>query len=412
MNILMLSATFPYPPSRGGTQVRTFNLLKQLQPHRVILVTQVDATVTAEDIQTLQTYVSNLQVFPKPLVAVNQSPIGKATRFGRFWLEGTPPHVRANYSPAMQSWIETAVAHESFDVLTCEHIVNECYVSQKVQALVPRRVLNIHSSLYGTCRQQLIAGLTINPLRDRLSLPLLKRYEQRSSRKFTELVVTTPEDAAHWQALCPRQSTHLVTNGVDLDEFPCRSHDSGGHNLIFAGAMDNFPNIDAAIFLARDVFSEIRQRYPNATLRLVGARPASAVLALQEIPGVIVTGGVSSMVDNLHQATVCVIPMRAGYGIKNKTLEAMAAGIPVVGSDRALEGLLVDGDRVPLRALRANDAPAFVNAISQLFENLELRAMLSHYARTMIEADYTWKQAGQRYCQILSCSLPAQGPTK
>ena len=125
-------------------------------------------------------------------------------------------------------------------------------------------------------------------------------------------------------------------------------------------------------------------------------------MALKALPGVSVTGRVPSMVDYLHQATVCVIPMRAGYGIKNKTLEAMAAGIPVVASDRGLEGLSVDGANVPQRALRANDIEAYVAAIVQLFENLDLRATLSHNARTMIEADYTWQQSGHTYGQILS----------
>ena len=41
MRILMISATFPYPPSLGGTQIRTFYLLRHLaQRHTVTLVTQ------------------------------------------------------------------------------------------------------------------------------------------------------------------------------------------------------------------------------------------------------------------------------------------------------------------------------------------------------------------------------------
>jgi len=115
-----------------------------------------------------------------------------------------------------------------------------------------------------------------------------------------------------------------------------------------------------------------------------------------------VTGRVPSMVDFLHLGTVCVIPMRAGYGIKNKTLEAMAAGIPVVASDRGLEGLTVDGNDVPLCALRANTVEEYVTAIQQLFEKPELRATLSANARTMIEADFTWQQAGHTYSQILT----------
>ncbi|PSN06422.1 glycosyl transferase family 1, partial [filamentous cyanobacterium CCT1] len=47
MRILMISATFPYPPTLGGTQIRTFYLLKHLsQNHEVTLVTQRSPEVT------------------------------------------------------------------------------------------------------------------------------------------------------------------------------------------------------------------------------------------------------------------------------------------------------------------------------------------------------------------------------
>ncbi|HEY9749350.1 MAG TPA: glycosyltransferase, partial [Allocoleopsis sp.] len=53
------------------------------------------------------------------------------------------------------------------------------------------------------------------------------------------------------------------------------------------------------------------------------------------------------------------------------------------------------------RALRANSVDEYVSAISQLFENPDLRAELSHNARSMIENHYTWERAGQLYEQAL-----------
>ena len=133
----------------------------------------------------------------------------------------------------------------------------------------------------------------------------------------------------------------------------------------------------------------------------MGARPVETVKDLDRLPGVTVTGRVPSITDYIHQATVGVVPLRAGLGIKTKTLESMAAGIPIVASDRGLEGLKVD-DSVPPRALRANDPAAYVKAIGQLFEDSALRQTLSENARYMIETEYTWEIAGQRYEQVLS----------
>jgi glycosyltransferase involved in cell wall biosynthesis len=96
-----------------------------------------------------------------------------------------------------------------------------------------------------------------------------------------------------------------------------------------------------------------------------------------------------------------VIPLRTSYGIKNKTLEAMAAGVPVVASDRGLEGLPVDGGDVPLRALRANEPAEYVYAVSRLFENRQLRKQLSDNGRSLVEQKYTWKRAGELYEKVL-----------
>ncbi len=403
MKILMLSATFPYPASRGGTQVRTFNLLKHLQAnHEITLVTQRSGDVSDAEIEGLRDWVTTLAVFPALSDPSRSGALGKAQRFGQFLLTGTPPNVRSGHSPAMQAWVEQQVSAAGFDALTAEHCVNECYVTPAVQARIPRRIVNIHSSVYGTCQQQLATGTAENPLRDRLNLSLLKRYETQYCGKFTDLVVTTEEDAQQLKTLRPDRPVHVVTNGVDLDTFPMRTQDPGGQQLVFVGAMDNLPNIDAATFLSREILPLVQARYPDATLALVGSRPTPEVQALAALPGVTVTGRVPSMVDYLHKATVCVIPMRTGFGIKNKTLEALAAGTPVVASDRGLEGLTVDGDGTPLAALRANTAEDFATAMGRLFDDAALRQALSLNGRTMIEATYTWAAAGQRYQQVLT----------
>ncbi len=402
MKILMLSSTFPYPPTKGGTHNRTFNLITPIaRNHEVTLITQCPPEVAESAITALAEYVDELVVFPRPQAAISNNKISKLQRFANFIWYGTPPNVLYLYTEEIQKWVDEAVQAGKFEAITCEHSVNEVYIRPQWRRHLTT-VLDIHSSVYRTCKNQLETGTSDNQWRDRLFLPFLERYERNTVKKFSKVVVTTDEDLQQVKEFDSTTEASIVANGVDLETFPYRSQDPGGYNIVFVGGLDYFVNIDAAVFFAREVFPQLQSQYPDATLTLVGSKPAPEVKLLsQENSAITVTGRVPSIAEYLHQATVAVAPLRTGFGMKIKTLEYMAAGTPVVGSDRGLEGIKVDTDNVPLRAIRANTADEFVNAVSQLFENPQLRAKLSRNGREMIESEYTWSELAKKYEKII-----------
>jgi len=404
MNILMISSTFPYPPSKGGTQGRTFNLLKYLSKnHDITLIVQRTADVSDEEVEKLGNFVSELVVFPRPRDA-KTGIIAKLQRLAQFLQTGTPPNVLFGYSQEMHNWIDRAVNSQKFSVITSKHSVNEIYIRPQWQQQI-RTVIDVHSSLYQTCKSQLEIGVSSQELRDRLYLPLMGRYEQKTVQKFSKIVVTTDDDQKQMEEFAPNGEIYLIPNAVDWDLFPYRTEDPSGHNLVFIGGLDYWVNIDAACFLAREILPRIQITYPETTLTLVGANPSLEVQELTKLKGVIVTGRVPSMTTYLHQASVAVIPLRTGFGMKFKTLESMAAGVPVVASDRGLEGLTVEGNNVPLAALRANSIEEYCTAVSSLFESAELREKLSRNARRLIEDNYTWQQAAGKYEQVLTADI-------
>ena len=407
MKILMLSSTFPYPPRQGRTQLRTFHFMKYLgQRHQVTLVTQRGEDVTDEQVEALRKWVEELVVFPRLESSQEEGGLlGKAKRLGTFIQQGTPPNVLSIYSPAMQKWVDEALSTGLFEVITSEHSASEIYVRPQWQEQLGT-VVNIHSSVYGSYKHALETQTSEKGLQDQLNLPLLRRYEQHYCAKFSAIVTMTQDDRRLLKSLNSESKITVIPNGVDLTMFPKRASNPGGQRLVFIGAMDNPANIDAACFFGLEVFPEIRKRYPEATLELVGARPVPKVLELGEFPGIKVAGQVSSMVEYLHWATICVVPMRKGFGMKNKTLEAMAAGVPVVASDIGLSGLKVDGPDVPLRAMRANSVDEYVYAVGRLFEKPKLREKLSENGRSLVETEYTWERLGERYEQVLLEACP------
>lgn len=411
MNVLMISAKFPYPATRGGTEIRTFYCLEALKAeHRVTLLTFREDYVTDAEVEALQAHVDELVVFDAPQ---NAAPglAAKLNRLAGFVTTGTPPNIHYYYSDAVQTWVDEAIAQNRFDAITCEHSVNALYIRPEWKEKV-RTVINVHSSDYCTKRSNLDLGITDNVWRDRLTLPLLRRYESDTYRKFTTVAVTTADDETQIQEMVAGLHSVIIPNGVDLEEFSFRTTEPAGRQLIFTGTFDYSVNIDTALYLAQEIFPPVQARYPEATLAIVGNRPADCVKALADHPGIIVTGRVPSLADALHQSALFVAPMRAGYGIKNKTLEAMAAGVPIVGSDRALEGLEI-GDLPteatsqepaphPLRALRANSTDEFVAAIFQLFEDPNLRQSLARNSRAYMEKSFTWTKLGEQYRQAVT----------
>lgn len=402
---MLFCNNFPYPPTRGATEGRTFNLLKYLnQHHEVTLFARRIENITEAEVEQLRSFTSHLVLFPPREIAVTQKGvvgvIGKVWRFLEGLFKMIPTSVLSYYSPEIQSEIDNYVSQRKCDVIVCEQSISEIFIRPEYRHQV-KTVVDIHSSVYGWVRNHLEHGASEYPLRDLLYLPLLYRYEQRYCAKFSRLVATTDYDREQLLKISPKAQITLVPNGVDLEMFPYRTQDPGGHSLIFVGAMSSTHNIDAARFFALEVFPKIQQQYPDATFTIVGAKPGQEVLELGQIPGIIVTGTVPSIADYLHQATVCVVPLRVGLGIKTKTLESMATGIPIVASNRGLEGLTVDGEGVPLRAIRANQVEEYVEAIARLFEDAKLREEVSRNGRFMIQSEYTWERVGQLYEQVL-----------
>ncbi|NEP63469.1 MAG: glycosyltransferase [Symploca sp. SIO2G7] len=403
MKILMICSTFPYPPSKGAIQLRTFNLLKYLsQNHTITLITQQSEEVTEAEVEKLRELLEELVIFPQSQIPeVEEGIREKVKRFRKFLQEGTPRQVLQLYSPEIQQWVDEAVESGKFEVITCEHSLNEIYIRSAWQQSV-RLVVNIHNSVYRSARNQLETKTTENQLKEQLNLPLLRRYEERYCSKFSAIVVTNSEDRRQIAALEPEGEIVVIPNGVDITQFPRRISDPGGHKLVLVGAMDNRSNIDAVRFFCLEVFPGILQRYPDAKMEILEPKPVESVLELGEHQGIKVVDSVSSTVEYLHKATICVVPMQTGFGIKNKTLEAMATGVPVVGSDIGLEGLVVDGGDVPLRALRANESAEYVYAISRLFENRQLRKQLSENGKALVREKHGWQRAGELYEQIIS----------
>ena len=109
--------------------------------------------------------------------------------------------------------------------------------------------------------------------------------------------------------------------------------------LVFTGAMDYGPNVDAVTWFADHAFPRIRDAVADVLFCIVGMRPAPEVQKLAERPGILVTGSVPDVRPYLAHARAAVLPLRIARGIQNKALEAMAMQLPVIATPGAMTGI-------------------------------------------------------------------------
>lgn len=131
----------------------------------------------------------------------------------------------------------------------------------------------------------------------------------------------------------------------------------------FIGAMDYPPNVDAACWLAREIWPRVLHGRPDARLMLVGRSPGSDVRHLGTDDSIVVTGTVPDVNGYLSAMRVHVAPLRVSRGVQIKVVAAMAAGRPCVVTSRVAEGLSARAGR---DLLVADSPAAFAAAVLDL----------------------------------------------
>ncbi|AXA93067.1 TIGR03087 family PEP-CTERM/XrtA system glycosyltransferase [Massilia sp. YMA4] len=219
----------------------------------------------------------------------------------------------------------------------------------------------------------------------------LLRYERKVAACSDAALFVSQPEAELFRSLAPESAAHIgwFGNGVDTGYFAAdgvyqNPYADGDQVLVFCGAMDYWPNIDAVQWFAREVLPVVLARVPGARFVIVGARPAPEVQALAALPGVTVTGTVPDVRPYVAHAALSVAPLRVARGIQNKVLEAMAMAKTVVLTPQALEGIDAQPGRDVVVAEHAAD---FADAV---VTELARTGVMGEDARARVEAAYGW----------------------
>lgn len=223
---------------------------------------------------------------------------------------------------------------------------------------------------------------------ERSQLPKIVAHERRHYPRCAAVVAVAPADAEHIRRDAPGSRVEVVPNGVDVGPEP--GVPATAPVVGFHGAFVNQANREAALYLAREVFPIVRKARPGARLVLIGRDPPAEVTSLAG-GGVEVAANVPDVRAALANIAVYVAPMVSGTGIKNKVLEAMAAGLPIVATPAGVDGI----GEAPEIAL-ADTAEGLATEVVALLDSPDERRSRGLAGRAHVASAFTWEASAAR----------------
>lgn len=111
-------------------------------------------------------------------------------------------------------------------------------------------------------------------------------------------------------------------------------------DFVCIGNGKHAPNIDAIIWLKKEIWPLIRKALPKVNLLIYGAYLPEHIVQMDNLKeGFRIMGWAESAEMVLKQAKVGLAPLRFGAGIKGKLIDAMQAGTPTVTTSIGAEGM-------------------------------------------------------------------------
>jgi len=213
-------------------------------------------------------------------------------------------------------------------------------------------------------------------------------YERRVLARHDNLITVSRSDEAYLKQNFPNARVVFSSNGVDTDAFSRNGHKDDGQTLLFVGGFEYEPNVDAFFYFCREILPLVRAQRPEVKFVAVGRHPSAAMreyaLANEYVT---LTGVVKDVRPYYGRASVVVLPLRFGSGMKLKTLEAFAMGVPVVSTSVGVEGIdAEDGVHCAVE----DTAEEFAEQILKFLSSPDAARETAGRARELVEGSYAW----------------------
>ncbi len=177
-----------------------------------------------------------------------------------------------------------------------------------------------------------------------LSLTKSKKWEKLENEIINQVDVTyypSYVEVDYLQKVYPNKVIKLLPPYVlpPRENKSLKEHAFHG-KLLFVGGFNHPPNVEAMLWFVKKIWPSVLSLFPEVQLTIAGSHPPKEIFELAN-DHVHVTGFISDqeLVELYQEHDIAIVPLLTGGGIKNKVIEALWHGKPVLTTPIGAEGI-------------------------------------------------------------------------
>lgn len=391
MKVLFLTNKLPHAEVAGGHRI-IYQRIRYLveQGHQVGLLTFLKDE-TAEEIDSLKPLLSELHTLPYPRRNILLRAFHDYIAFSRsavFW---------KSYSIDMVRAVGEIAEKGKYDIIVAEFSEMGQYLHKNPYLSAVHKVVSCHRCVTSSYEKYTALGEVSLHLYLK-SLPQLRgleKYEFNMYRSADRIMVLTPQDRFVMQYYAPDLAISVVPSGVDIRYLQENPPVPKEPIVLLSGYMGDPANDDGVRWFYHHVWPQLSRRHPEVKFYIVGAGANARIRRLaKKDPHIIVTGAVPDMRPYRNRASVFVAPIRLGSGMRLKTLEAMAGGLPVVSTSLGVAGIEA---QTGVNCLVADTPELFTQSVDWLLTDHALAERMARNARELVEEKHSLEGGLRRF---------------
>lgn len=391
MKILFVTDELPYPP-RNGSTIPIFNYMSRLSEfHDIFLLFYKDHTQIVDQ----QQVVAN-KLYANQIMIMERYKKSKITRILReLAMQSCYFHRTYNIDQ-----LKKHIYGQGFDIVCINGFVNINAINELFDVLgsKPIYVAAINDSSTAMFRNMgkrcFMQGLPLktrmhNAIRWLRSWPIA-HIEARMLQKYDLILVQTEIERKWLNSISNGDlatKIMVLSNGVDdvLFKIPINSI---GRDIIFLASLEGEYR-DVLLWIIKNVWKIIKSNRSDIRFFVIGKKaPVSLCQKMKKDERIIYIEYIPNISDIFKGKAIMLAPVFKNYGLINKVVESMAAGVPVIGDSGSFNGIPEFENR--RHGIIVNDSITMARSVLELLDSPERHFNIAHSARTLIKKHFSW----------------------